>query len=257
MRIVDSHCHLDRVDLASFGGSMQSMLAQAKELSVDRFLCVCIDLENFGAVLSLAEQHPQIYASVGVHPTETQGKEPSIEELVDLAKHPKVIAIGETGLDYFHIDKDTADWQRERFRRHIEAAKQAGKPLIIHTREAKEDTLRILQEEQAEPGVMHCFVEDWQTAKKALDLGFYISFSGVLTFKSASELREVAKQVPLDRLLVETDAPYLTPVPYRGKTNSPAYTYYVAQQLAQVRGESIESIAQATTDNFTRLFGVD
>ncbi len=254
MHIVDSHCHLDHIDLEHFGGSMDSLLAHANEMQVKQFLCVCLDVEHQQTVVSLAHQYDSVYASVGVHPTHQEGHEPSVEELVKLADQPKVIAIGETGLDYFHIDKDTADWQRERFRRHIEAAKQTQLPLIIHTRDAKADTIAILQEEQAEPGVMHCFVEDWATAKAALDLGFYISFSGVLTFKSAAELREVAKKVPLDRLLVETDAPYLTPVPYRGKTNSPAYTYYVAEKLAEVRGESIESIAEATTNNFNRLF---
>ncbi|HCX13300.1 MAG TPA: DNAase, partial [Gammaproteobacteria bacterium] len=171
-----------------------------------------------------------------------------------LADHEKIIAIGETGLDYFHVKKDTADWQRERFRRHIAASNQSGKPMIIHTREAKADTIEIMQQEQAQAGVMHCFSEDWETAKAALDLGFYISFSGIITFKSAADLREVAKKVPADRLLVETDSPYLTPVPYRGRANSPAYTYYVAEKLAEIRGTSIDNIAQQTTQNFNDLF---
>ncbi|KAA0443340.1 MAG: TatD family deoxyribonuclease [Candidatus Thioglobus sp.] len=254
MKIIDSHCHLDRVDLSAFGGSIESMLAHAKELSVEEFLCVCIDLEHFDEVLSLAKKHTQIYASVGVHPCETEGKDPSVEELLSLADDCKIIAIGETGLDYFHIEKDSADWQRERFRRHIRASNQSGKPLIIHTRNARSDTIAIMQDEKAHAGVMHCFSEDWDTAKAALDLGFYISFSGIITFKSADELREVAKKVPLERILVETDAPYLTPVPYRGKPNSPAYTYYTVEKIAQIRGVSIEEIANATTQNFQKLF---
>jgi TatD DNase family protein len=254
MKIIDSHCHIDRVDLEQFGGSMESMLAHAKDLSVEEFLCVCIDLEHFDDVFSLAKAHQQIYASVGVHPVEQEGKDPSVEELLALADHEKIIAIGETGLDYFHVKKDTADWQRERFRRHIAASNQSGKPMIIHTRDAKADTIEIMQQEQAQAGVMHCFSEDWETAKAALDLGFYISFSGIITFKSAADLREVAKKVPADRLLVETDSPYLTPVPYRGRANSPAYTYYVAEKLAEIRGASIDNIAQQTTQNFNDLF---
>ncbi len=254
MKIIDSHCHLDRVDLSAFGGSMESLLAHAKTLSVEEFLCVCIDLEHFDDVFSLARQYPQIYASVGVHPCELEGKDPSVAELLALAEDDNIIAIGETGLDYFHVEKDTADWQRERFRRHIAASNQSGKPMIIHTRNAKADTITIMREEQAEKGVMHCFSEDWETAKAALDLGFYISFSGIITFKSAGDLREVAKKVPLDRILVETDAPYLTPVPYRGKPNSPAYTYYTAEKLADIRGQTIETIADATTNNFKTLF---
>jgi TatD DNase family protein len=256
MKIIDSHCHIDRVDLDQFGGSMESMLAHAKDLSVEEFLCVCIDLEHFEDVFSLAKAHQQIYASVGVHPVEQVGKDPSVEELLALADHEKIIAIGETGLDYFHVKKDTADWQRERFRRHIATSNQSGKPMIIHTRDAKADTIEIMQQEQAQAGVMHCFSEDWETAKAALDLGFYISFSGIITFKSASDLREVAKKVPADRLLVETDSPYLTPVPYRGKANSPAYTYYVAEKLAEIRGVSINNIADTTTNNFKQLFSL-
>jgi hydrolase, TatD family len=256
MNIIDSHCHIDRVDLAEFGGSIESMLSHAKDLSVTQFLCVCIDLEHFDDVFYLAKAHEQIYASVGVHPTEQEGKDPSVEELLTLADHEKIIAIGETGLDYFHVKKDTADWQRERFRRHIAASNQSGKPMIIHTREAKVDTIEIMQQEQAKAGVMHCFSEDWETAKAALDLGFYISFSGIITFKSAADLREVAKKVPADRLLVETDSPYLTPVPYRGRANSPAYTYYVAEKLAEIRGSSVNDIAQTTTANFKRLFSL-
>lgn len=254
MQIIDSHCHLDRVDLSAFGGSVESMLAHAKTLSVEQFLCVCIDLEHFDEVLDLAKNHPQIYASVGVHPCELEGKDPSVDELLALANDDNIIAIGETGLDYFHIEKHSADWQRDRFARHIQASNQSGKPMIIHTRDAREDTLKIMNEEQAKNGVMHCFSEDWATAQAALDLGFYISFSGIITFKNAHDLREVAKKVPLDRLLVETDSPYLTPVPYRGKPNSPAYSYYVALMLAEIRAESIEKVAGATTQNFNNLF---
>ena len=254
MKIVDSHCHIDRVDLEAFGGSVESMLSHAKELSVNQFLCVCIDLEHFDQVHSLALQHSNIYASVGVHPTEITSKEPSVEKLLELSSSERVIAIGETGLDYFRVKKDEADWQRDRFRRHIRASNESEKPLIIHMRDSKEDIIDILQKENAQSGVMHCFAEDWATAKAALDLGFYISFSGILTFKSAIDLREIAKKVPADRLLVETDSPYLTPAPYRGKPNSPAYTYYVAEKLAEVRNTSIDEIAEATTTNFKNLF---
>ncbi len=254
MKIIDSHCHLDRVDLSAFGGSMETMLAHAKTLSVEEFLCVCIDLEHFEAVLDLAQKHPQIYASVGVHPCELDGEDPSVEALITLANHPKIIAIGETGLDYFHVEQATADWQRARFKRHIQASNDSGKPMIIHTRNARADTLAIMQTENARAGVMHCFSEDWETAEAALDLGFYISFSGIVTFKSAADLREVAKKVPLERLLIETDSPYLTPVPHRGKANSPAYTYYVAEKIAEIRNLSIGEIARATTHNFQQLF---
>ena len=254
MQIVDSHCHIDRVDLEEFGGSVESMLSHAKELSVNKFLCVCIDLEHFDQVHNLALQHSNIYASVGVHPTEITSKEPSVEKLIELSSSDRVIAIGETGLDYFRVKKDEADWQRDRFRRHIRASNESEKPLIIHMRDSKEDIIDILQKENAQSGVMHCFAEDWATAKAALDLGFYISFSGILTFKSAIDLREIAKKVPADRLLVETDSPYLTPAPYRGKPNSPAYTYYVAEKLAEVRNTSIDEIAEATTTNFKNLF---
>jgi TatD DNase family protein len=254
MQIVDSHCHIDRVDLEAFGGSVESMLSHATELSVNQFLCVCIDLEHFDQVHNLALQHSNIYASVGVHPTEVISKEPSVDKLLELSSSDRVIAIGETGLDYFRVKKDEADWQRDRFRRHIRASNESEKPLIIHMRDSKEDIIDILQNENAQSGVMHCFTEDWETAKAALDLGFYISLSGILTFKSAIDLREIAKKVPADRLLVETDSPYLTPVPYRGKPNSPAYTYYVAEKLAEVRNTSIDEIAEATTTNFKNLF---
>ena len=254
MQIIDSHCHIDRVDLDAFGGSIESMLDHARNLSVDKFLCVCIDLEHFDDVHTLSKSYPNIYCSVGVHPTETNCKDPSIEELLEYAKSNRVIAIGETGLDYFHVRKDEADWQRDRFRRHIAASNQSGKPMIIHMRDSKEDTIEILSREKAEKGVMHCFAEDLETAEAAMDLGFYISFSGILTFKSAQDLREVAKQIPTERILIETDSPYLTPVPYRGKPNSPAYTYYVAEKLAEIRNTTIGEIAKVTTQNFNQLF---
>ena len=254
MQIVDSHCHIDRVDLDAFGGSIESMLEHASVLSVSKFLCVCIDLEHFNQVHDLALKYPNIFSSVGVHPTEINCKDPSVEDLLDYAKSERVIAIGETGLDYFHVKKDDADWQRDRFRRHIRASNESGKPMIIHMREAKSDTINILSEEKAQSGVMHCFSEDWETAEAALDLGFYISFSGILTFNSAQTLREVAKKIPAERILVETDSPYLTPVPYRGKPNSPAYTYYVAEKLAEIRNTSIDNIARVTTQNFNQLF---
>ena len=254
MQIVDSHCHIDRVDLDAFGGSIESMLTHAGELSVNKFLCVCIDLEHFDQVHNLALEYPNIFSSVGVHPTETNCKDPSIEELLVYAKSDRVIAIGETGLDYFHVNKEEADWQRNRFRRHIKASNESGKPMIIHMRDAKEDTIRILTEEKAEAGVMHCYSEDWETAQAALDLGFYISFSGILTFNSAQSLREVAMKVPAERLLVETDSPYLTPSPFRGRPNSPAYTYYVVEKLAEIRNTSIDEMATTTTNNFNQLF---
>ena len=254
MQIIDSHCHIDRVDLDAFGGSIESMLDHARNLSVDKFLCVCIDLEHFDDVHTLSKSYPNIYCSVGVHPTETNCQDPSIEELLEYAKSNRVIAIGETGLDYFHVRKDEADWQRDRFRRHIAASNQSGKPMIIHMRDSKEDTIEILSREKAEKGVMHCFAEDLETAEAAIDLGFYISFSGILTFKSAQDLREVAKQIPTERILIETDSPYLTPVPYRGKPNSPAYTYYVAEKLAEIRNTTIGEIAKVTTQNFNQLF---
>ncbi len=254
MQIVDSHCHIDRVDLDAFGGSIESMLAHASELSVNKFLCVCIDLEHFDQVHNLALEYPNIFSSVGVHPTETNCKDPSIEELLVYAKSDRVIAIGETGLDYFHVKKEEVDWQRDRFRRHIKASNESGKPMIIHMRDAKEDTIRIMTEEKAEAGVMHCFSEDWETARAALDLGFYISFSGILTFNSAQSLREVAMKVPAERLLVETDSPYLTPSPFRGRPNSPAYTYYVVEKLAEIRNTSIDEMATTTTNNFNQLF---
>lgn len=255
MYIVDSHCHLDRVDLSEADNKLENILLNASDKFVKYFLCVCIDLENFSQVFDIAKQYPNISASVGVHPTEQNGEEPTLEKLITLANHEKIIAIGETGLDYFHCKGDVT-WQQERFRVHIEAAKKIQKPLIIHTRDAREDTIQIMRDSQADQarGVMHCFTETIEMARQALDLGFYISFSGIVTFKSAKELQEVAKFVPLDRILIETDSPYLAPVPHRGKSNQPAYTYYVAEKIAELRNISIEQVAEATTNNFFELF---
>jgi TatD DNase family protein len=231
--LVDSHCHLDRLDLTAFDGSLEAALKAARAQGVRHILCINIDLEHFADVVGIAEAHPEVSASVGVHPGETAGKEPDVQELVELARSPQVVAIGETGLDY-HYHEGDLEWQRQRFRRHIQAARECRKPLVVHTREARKDTLDILREEGAEEagGVMHCFTEDWDTARRALDLGFYISISGIVTFKKAAQVKEVAARVPLDRLLIETDAPYLAPVPYRGKPNQPAYVRYVAEHLA-------------------------
>jgi TatD DNase family protein len=253
--IVDSHCHLNLLDYAALETDLEGVLANAAANQVTRMLCVAIDLESFPDVLDIASAYAHVFASVGVHPNARDCREPDSDELVLLASHPKVIAIGETGLDYFRSEGDL-EWQRTRFRQHIDAAKRTGKPLIIHNREARQDTLKVLAEEGARDvgGVMHCFVEDWETARAAMDLNFYISFSGIVTFKNATELKEVAKKMPLDRILVETDSPYLAPVPFRGKTNQPAYTRHVVEHLAELRGESVETIAHASSENFFRLF---
>lgn len=249
---VDSHCHLSFPELR---GDIDGVLARMRERQVVAALNVCVTLEEFPAVLALAEAHREIFASVGVHPDYQDGREPTEQDLVDLARHPKVVAIGETGLDYYRL-KEPLDWQRERFRVHIRAARRSGKPLIIHTRAAAGDTLGIMREEGAGEagGVMHCFTETCSVAAAALDLGFYISFSGIVTFKNAAELQEVAKFVPLDRLLIETDAPYLAPVPYRGKTNEPSYLPQVAEKIAALRKVSVATVATASTTNFFRLF---
>lgn len=234
---------------------LDQVLLRARENHVDYMLCVSVNLEHYPEVLALAEQYPHIFASVGVHPNEQSGADPSAEQLIKLAQHERVVAIGETGLDYFRSTGDMT-WQHNRFRNHIETAKAVNKPLIIHTRDAAEDTMRILEEEGAEQcgGVMHCFVENWDIAKRALDLGFYISLSGIVTFKNAKDLQEVAKRLPLDRILVETDSPYLAPVPFRGKSNEPAYVLHVARFLSELRGEDYEHIADQTTQNFFDLF---
>ncbi len=250
--LVDSHCHLNFPNLAN---QLPEIKAAMQANAVNHALCISVTLPDFPEVLALAEHNEHFFASVGVHPDYEDIQEPTVEELVQLADHPKVVAIGETGLDYFRLKGDL-EWQRTRFRTHIRAAIAAGKPLIIHTRSAAEDTIRIMTEEGANQvgGVMHCFVEDMAVAQQAMDLGFYISFSGIVTFKNAKSVKEVAKQVPLDRLLVETDSPYLAPVPYRGKTNNPSYVKHVAEEIASLREISYEAVAQASTDNFFRLF---
>ena len=253
--LIDSHCHLDCLDLNYFQKDLGQLLELAREKGVRHFLCVCIDLENFPAVLAIAEQFSDVSASVGVHPTEHVDNEPSLAELIALAKHPKVVAIGETGLDYYR-DTTRKEEQQSRFRRHIQTALAVNKPLIVHTRDAREDTLAILKEEGAEQvgGVLHCFTENMAMATAAIDMGFYISFSGILTFKNAKELQSIAQQLPLERILIETDSPYLAPVPFRGKSNQPAYVAHVAEKLAELRQSSLEEIAEQTTANFFKLF---
>lgn len=249
---VDSHCHIDFKDLAGQGAALFERMAQAR---VTHAVCIGVNMEGLPGVLALAEQHSNIFATVGVHPEYTEGEDPDEQRLQSLAQHPRVIAIGETGLDYYW-HKDRPEWQRERFRRHIRAARACKKPLVIHTRESAEDTLKILREENARDvgGVMHCFTENLAIAEQALAENFYISFSGILTFKNAAQIKEVAAAMPLDRILIETDSPYLAPVPYRGKMNEPSYVPHVAAELARLRGISIEEVAQATTQNFFRLF---
>lgn len=250
---VDSHCH---IDFPEFSEGVVPLLANMAAGGVSHALCVAVGLETFPRVLALAEAHDNIYASVGVHPDHDEGREPSVAELVDLARHPKVLAIGETGLDYYRMKREEVDWQRHRFRAHIRAARLAGKPLIIHTRNAVGDTLAIMAEEGAGDagGVMHCFTETWDVAKSALDMGFHISLSGIVTFKSASDLKDVARRVPLGRLLIETDSPYLAPVPHRGRRNEPAYVRHVAEEIASLRGIPLAEVAEATTRNFFELF---
>lgn len=250
----DSHCHLSFPDLQADWPNIRSAMADAK---VDRALCICTTLEEFDQVHALALTNDNLWASAGVHPDNEGVREPDVDTLLALAARPKVVAIGETGLDYFRLgERSIADmaWQRDRFRVHIEAASRSGLPLVIHTRNASADTLAILRETGADNGVFHCFTETMATARAALDLGFFISFSGILTFKTAVDLREVAAFVPLDRCLIETDSPYLAPVPFRGKTNTPALVPYVARQLAQVKGLSVEQVAEVTSRNTERLF---
>ncbi|MDP1592783.1 MAG: TatD family hydrolase [Gallionella sp.] len=252
MPFIDSHCHINFHELSENIGDVLAKMRQNDVLSA---LCVSVNLADFPQVLKLAEDYPNIYASVGVHPDYENVEEPSVEHLVALACHPKIIAIGETGLDYYRLSGDL-DWQRARFRNHIRASRICGKPLIIHTRSAAEDTLRIMAEEGAAEagGVMHCFTENWEVAEAALAMGFYISFSGIVTFKNALQIKDVARRVPLDRMLIETDAPYLAPVPYRGKLNQPAYVKHVAEEIALLRGISVEEVGLRTSENFARLF---
>ncbi len=253
MMLVDSHCHINFDELSA---RLPEILQNAKDNDVSHMLCVSVTLEDFPQVKALADQYPHIFASVGVHPCYQEVKDPSVEELVEIGQNSNIVAIGETGLDYFRVEDQDMTWQQERFIRHIHAAKTVNKPLIIHTRNAADDTMRMLKEEGADTcrGVMHCFAEDWDVAKKALDLGFYISFSGIVTFKSATNVQEVARKCPLGRVLVETDSPYLAPVPLRGKTNEPAYVRHTAQFVADLKGVDLPTLAEATSNNFFELF---
>lgn len=250
--LVDSHCHLNFEPL---NAGLEDVFRRARDNGVGHMLCVSVTLETYPEISAIAHTHSNVFASVGVHPNEREGREPDVDELVQLARDERVVAIGETGLDYYRSQGDMA-WQQERFRRHIRAAKASGRPIIIHTREAAADTLRIMREEGAGDigGVMHCFTESLDVARQALEQNFYISFSGIVTFRNADALRETAKQVPAERLLIETDAPYLAPVPMRGKTNEPAYVRHVAECLAALRATSLEDIAETTSRNFFELF---
>lgn len=253
--LIDSHCHLDRIDLAPYGNNFANFMQAVADNAIDHLLSISIDLESYPMMLALVSSYPQISVTVGVHPNEKDGKEPTVEELVTFAQSDKVIGIGETGLDYFRSEGDLT-WQQERFRRHIAASKIVNKPLIIHTREAKADTLHILREENADQvgGIIHCFTEDWAFAQDALDLGFYISFSGIVTFNNAKEIKEVAKKIPSDRFLIETDSPYLAPIPHRGKPNYPMYVRHVAECIATLRETGLEDIARQSSQNFRTLF---
>lgn len=252
---VDSHCHLDRVNLKPYGGDFRRFMEETAAAGVERMLCVSIDLEHYPEMRDLVDPYSNVSVSVGVHPNEQHRRDPGPEDLVELAQDPRNVAIGETGLDYYRSEGDL-HWQHQRFRNHIAAARACGKPLIVHTRDAREDTIRIMQEEGARDagGVLHCFTESWEMASRALDLGFYISFSGIVTFKTADELRDVAARVPLDRILIETDCPYLTPVPFRGKPNEPKFVSGVAECIAELRGMSVDELAAVTRGNFFRLF---
>ena len=253
--LVDSHCH---IDFDEFAGRIPQVLDVMARNGVTHALCACVNLADFPRVLALAEGHPELFASVGVHPDQGEESSPAVSDLVERADHPKIVAIGETGLDYYRQTSDP-EWQRTRFRTHIRAARECAKPLIIHTRDASEDTLRIMREEGANEvgGVMHCFTESAEFAEAAMELNFYISFSGIVTFRNATAIREVARTVPLERVLIETDSPYLAPVPHRGKTNEPGWVRHVAEEIARLRGISLEAVAEATTANFFRLFKPD
>jgi TatD DNase family protein len=252
---VDSHCHLTFPELHS---QIDGVLARMRDAQVDEALCICTELEEFERVHALAMSHAPLYATVGVHPDNEQSQTPKVDDLVSRAALPKVLAIGETGLDYYRLNGrsiEQMEWQRERFRTHIRAARQVKKPLVIHTRSSSDDTLRLMREERASEagGVLHCFTETWDVAKAGLDMGFYISFSGIVTFKNAQDLREVALKVPLDRLLIETDSPYLAPVPHRGKTNEPAFVSHVVRFLAELRGMPSQEFAALTVMNYQAL----
>lgn len=249
---VDSHCHLDFPELAQ---NLPDILQRMTQNRVSHALVVSVNLPDWPGLMDLVAPYPQLYASVGVHPDYEETPEPTVDQLLELTQAPKVVAIGETGLDYFR-QAEPLEWQRNRFRTHIRASQASGLPLIIHTRSASADTLRIMQEEGAgkSGGVMHCFTESWEVAQAAMEMGFYISLSGIVTFKNAQDLHELAVKMPLDRLLIETDSPFLAPVPHRGKTNDPSKVIHVAEKIADLRGVPVAQIAQATTDNFFKLF---
>lgn len=257
---IDSHCHLD---FPEFQARLPEVLGNMELAKVSHALCVSVDLPDFPNVLKLAQDHPNLYASVGVHPDYEDTPEPTLEFLVETAlKHSKIVAIGETGLDYYRMGDrsyESMEWQRERFRTHIRASIETKKPLIIHTRSASDDTIKILKEEGAQQigGVMHCFTESYEVAKAAMEMGFFISFSGIVTFKSAKELQETCKQVPLERMLIETDSPYLAPIPYRGKTNEPAWVSKVGEFIADLKGVPVEMLAKQTSSNFYDCFHID
>ncbi|PCK03541.1 MAG: hydrolase TatD [Alteromonadaceae bacterium] len=253
--LVDSHCHLDRLDLGVYQGDLKQALQAAREQGVSHMLCVCIDQEGMAGVLDIAHDFPSVYASVGVHPSSVDADVVSPAMLKSWADTPKVVALGETGLDY-HYSGGSADFQKLSFANHLVAAGELGLPVIVHTREAREDTLDLIRNygNTASSGVLHCFTESWEMAKKAMDMNYYISISGIVTFNSASELREVVKKMPLERLLVETDSPYLAPVPFRGKPNEPKYVKAVAEYVAELRGICFEELCEVSSDNFFRLF---
>lgn len=253
--LIDSHCHLDRLDLTPYNGSLDALLDAARGRGVGKFLCIGVDADNAATVQQLADIHADVFCSVGIHPLDLKdGKATDLVWLLERLQHPRTVAIGETGLDY-HYQPELAEQQKASFAIHLEAAKQTGKPVVIHTRAARQDTLEMLREaDLANAGVLHCFTEDWEMARAALDMGYYISLSGIVTFRNADALREVARQVPADRLLVETDSPYLAPVPHRGKSNEPQFVCEVAAFLAELRGEALEHFREQTTDNFHRLF---
>jgi TatD DNase family protein len=255
---IDSHCHIDFPELSA---RLPEILAKMADNQVSHALCVSVDLPDFPRVLKLAEEHDNVYASVGVHPDYEETPEPTVDDLIRLSQHPKVVAIGETGLDYYRLEGDL-EWQRERFRTHIRTSRATGKPLIIHTRSASEDTVRLMREEGAGTdaggagGVMHCFTESLEVARAAMEMGFYISFSGIVTFKNAKDLQAVAREVPLERMLIETDSPYLAPVPHRGKMNEPGFVKHVAEFLSTLKGVPLEELAERTTGNFFDLFKI-
>lgn len=253
--LIDSHCHLDRLKLQRYDGQLSAAIAHAQERGVQGMLCISISLENRAAVLQIAEDYPNIVASAGVHPLDVEAGLATEEQLVEWAKHPKIVALGETGLDYYYSD-ETKKTQQASFVAHLSAASTANLPVVVHTRSARSDTIELIKAHGSttSAGVLHCFTEDWAMAKQALDLNYCISISGIVTFKNATELRDVVKQVPLDRLLVETDSPYLAPVPYRGKSNEPAFVREVAEYVAELKGISYDELLTATANNFFRLF---